>query len=210
MVAGIGGDVPAHLYGRRQVEADKRVGKKEVDLVFDGCLDEIYSPLESEVLVPRHAVTVEDPGTHFMGQVLSKGQLGAVGKREAVMIVEWPPGMYPNVEVLGKKMAGQLGKSGQPGGVFAVRSDGSPRRTYPFLANPGATTPVSKSAVALVRRALEAEFLPTGTWACARTGARLSRGGASPGGGPRERFWDPAGSPRRGQGIITGLRRSPL
>jgi len=147
---------------RAKGKPGKKSGQKEVDLEFNGCCAEIYSPLESEVLVPRHVVTVEDPGTHFVGQVLSKGQLGDVGERETMMIVECPVGMYANVEMLGKKMAALMEKSGQPGGVFFVRADSSSRRTYEYLANPGAVTPVSGTAIKTVRKALELEFPPAG------------------------------------------------
>jgi len=138
------------------VEPDVKVGSKVVDLEVNGCYAEIYSPLESEVLVPGHVVSVDDPGTHFIKQVLSKGQLGAVGEREVVLVVECPHGMYTNLEFLGKKMACHLGKHVQPGGIFFVRRDSSTRRTYTFLANPGATTPVSESTITLMKGALEA------------------------------------------------------
>jgi len=145
------------------VEPDVKVGSKVVDLEFNGCYAEVYSPLESEVLVPEHVVTVKNPGEYFMGNVLSKGQLVEVGNHETLMVVECPIGLYSNVADLGQRMQGLLGESGQPGGVFFVPSVSSTRRTYTFLANPAATTPVSESAIALMKGALEAEFPPAGS-----------------------------------------------
>lgn len=140
------------------VAPDVRVGKKVVDLEFDGCYAEVYSPLESEVLVPNHVVTTRDPGTYFMGNVLSKGQLGAVGDHETLMVVECPIGLYSNVADLGQKMQGLLEEARQPGGVLFVLATGMPRRDYTLMQNPGSARPLSEATMGTVRRAMELEF----------------------------------------------------
>lgn len=145
------------------VGVDCKKGGKVVDLEFGGCYAEVYSPLESEILVPRHVVTTRDPGTYFMANVLSKGQLGEVGSHETLMIVECPIGLYSNVTDLGQKMQGLLEKSRQPGGVLFVPAAGMPRRAYTLMRNPGSVMPLSEETADTVRRALELEFPPAGT-----------------------------------------------
>lgn len=66
--------------------------------------------------------------------------------------------MYPNVTYLGEKMRGLLERRRQPGGVLFVRGDGSPRRNYVFLENPGAAAPVSDHAKRTLERALDIDL----------------------------------------------------
>lgn len=145
------------------VEVDKKVGKKKagkkdhrkkVDLEFNGTYAEIYSPLA------RQFTSLEDSRLDFMRGVLAKGQLGSVGRRETIMIVECPIDAFCDALGHEKRVRRLLGRSGQPGGAFFVLGVAYPQRMHKFLPNPRAIAPIPDATVDLVGAALDFDLQP--------------------------------------------------
>lgn len=146
------------------VEADVEIpkvdgkGKAEIDLRVDGCLAEVYAPLDKEILVHRHATRIEDPGAGLVDAVLKKGQLGHVGKNRTVVIAKCSGGDFGNIGAVRDRMEARLAGAAQPGAVFFVR-DGAGSYAVECLVNRNAAEAVPEETLQKIHRALELESL---------------------------------------------------
>lgn len=133
-------------------------GEVEIDLKIDGCLAEVYSPLDNEIFVDSHVTSIEDPGTRLMDDVLGKRQMKHVGKRMAMMIVKCSGGDYSNVLALRTKLKLQLRAAAQPGAIFFVNHDGD-RYNAACIVNPKAAARIPKQTIRVIQKALALEAL---------------------------------------------------
>jgi len=150
----VGADVKADI----KIPKIGEEGMAEIDLMVDGCLAEVFAPLDNEVFVDSHVTSIEDPGTRLMDDVLGKRQLRHVDKRMAMMIVKCSGGDYGNVLALGTKLKLQLRAAAQPGAVFFV-SQNDDRYNVTCLVNPKAAARIPKQTIRTVQEALALDML---------------------------------------------------
>jgi len=152
-------EVYLRLFGvGASVTLGRKVGGGEVDVEFDGCYADAYSPLEARILDPGSVGTLMGQATGLVRRAQSKQCLQLVGEHETMMIIECPPSTYTGVAHYEDDVRNMLGQSAQPGGALFVKSTRNPRRDRMFVPNPAAVAPVSDKARDIAGRAMDLDL----------------------------------------------------
>jgi len=135
------------------VEAYPRIGNGgSADLRVGDCYIEVLTPEDGTLFVSRQHIDDGWVSAHALEKIMEKPQLGSVGGRTTVMIVDCSRFVFDNPVLLGRLPA-ELARAPQLAGVFlAMFEDGRYRAN--FVKNPAAARPVQDATVAIIAGAL--------------------------------------------------------
>jgi len=135
------------------VEAYPRIENGgSMDLRVGDCYIEVLTPEDGTLFVSRQRIDDARIADHALEKIMEKSQLGSVGGRIAVMVVDCSLHVFDNPRLL-DRLPAEIAKAPQLAGVFlALFERGSYRSS--FVKNPAAAMPVPQATVDMITGAL--------------------------------------------------------